>query len=145
MIHPRGSLLSSERLCLQQLCSGRSLALEPQAGASLALGGGGRAVPTSREHQAPRRPREARPAWGRRHVGRRRAWTGQRAPGAAKAASATQGLPLQMADVPSGNKEWHGSSLHEELGAVRLISNCECPSQQQRWRLACVRAKSLTL
>lgn len=54
MIHPRGSLLSSERLCLQQLCSGRSLALEPQAGASLALGGGGRAAPASREHQAPR-------------------------------------------------------------------------------------------
>lgn len=93
----------------------------------------------------PEQPREARPAWGRRHVGRRRAWTSQRAPGAAKAASATQGPPLQTADVPSGNKERRGSSLHEELGDVRLISNCECPSQQQRWRLACVRAKSLKL
>lgn len=83
--------------------------------------------------------------WGKRHMGRQRAWTGQRAPGAMKAAFATQGPPRQMANVLSGNKERHGSSLHEKLGNVRLISNCECPSQQQRWIFVCVCAKSLKL
>ena len=78
-------------------------------------------------------------------MGRQRAWTSQRAPGATKAASATQGPPRQTADVLSGNRERHGSSLHEKLGNVRLISNCECPSQQQMWILVCVCAKSLKL